>query len=317
MKQHRRKFIATVAAAGASIPFASAISENTVPQTIKKYPLRIFSKPLDTYDFGFMCECISKSGIEGIDLTVRPGGKVEPADVETKLPSFVTEARKHNLVLDMMVTGIVSATDPLTERILKTASSVGIKYYRLGYLEYDFKTGIWETLQVYRSVIKGIVELNRKYNIHGDYQNHAGTRVGCTVWDLYELMRNLPPEFIGCQYDVRHATVEGASSWILGMRLISSYIKTLAIKDFTWITTDGKPRAVTVPMGEGMVNWDLFFKTVKELNITGPLTLHIEYPLFEKGEEKLPLPRQQEIIVGKLKKDVDFLNTYLVKYSLV
>ena len=191
MKQNRRKFIATVAAAGASIPFVPAISENIFPQTINKYPLRIFSKPLDTYDFGFICECISKSGIGGIDLTVRPGGKVEPADVETKLPAFVTETRKYNLALDMMVTGIVSATDPFTERILKTASSVGIKNYRLGYLEYDFKTGIWETLQVYRSVIKGIVELNRKYNIHGDYQNHAGTRVGCTVWDLHELLRNL------------------------------------------------------------------------------------------------------------------------------
>jgi len=317
MKQNRRKFIATLAAAGVSIPFASAISENKVPQAIKKYPLRIFSKPLDTYDFGFMCECLVKSGIGGFDLSVRSGGKVEPAEVETKLPKLVAEAKKYNLAIDMMVTDIVSPTNQYSERILKTAVAVGIKHYRLGNFEYDLKTGVWETLQVFKDGIKGIVELNRKYNIHGDVQNHAGTRVGSPVWDLHELLRNLPPEFIGCQYDVRHATVEGASSWILGMRLISSYIKTLAIKDFTWITTDGKPKAVTVPMGEGMVNWDLFFKTVKELNIIGPLTLHVEYPLFEKGEEKLPLPRQQEIIVGKLKKDVDFLNAFLGKYSLI
>jgi hypothetical protein len=66
-----------------------------------------------------------------------------------------------------------------------------------------------------------------------------------------------------------------------------------------------------------MVNWDLYFKTVKELNITGPLTIHIEYPLLEKGEEKLTLIQQQEIIVRKLKKDADFLNSYLTKYQLV
>jgi sugar phosphate isomerase/epimerase len=48
----------------------------------------------------------------------------------------------------------------------------------------------------------------------------------------------------------------------------------------TWL-----PEPVTVSLGEGMVNWDLFFKMVKELNIVAPLTLHIEYPLLEKDEE--------------------------------
>jgi sugar phosphate isomerase/epimerase len=70
-------------------------------------------------------------------------------------------------------------------------------------------------------------------------------------------------------------------------------------------------------MGEGMVDWDLYFKTVKELNIAGPLTLHIEYPLLEAGEEKLTLTQQQVIIVRKLKKDMDFLKSLLNKYQLI
>jgi L-ribulose-5-phosphate 3-epimerase len=317
MKQNRREFISTIAAASAAMPFASVMEVQDTRASTSKYPIRLFSKPLDSYDFAFMCECLSKSGIGGIDLTVRPGGKVEPAEVETKLPGLVSEARKHNLALDMMVTGILSPSDPFTERILKTASSSGIRHYRLGWAEYDFKTGIWETLQVYKASIKGIAEINRKYNIHGGYQNHAGVRIGGPVWDLHELLHNLPPDFIGCQYDVRHAMVEGANTWILGLRLMAPYIKTLAVKDFTWVTTNGKPEAVTVPLGEGMVNWDLFFKTVKELGIAGPLTLHIEYPLFEKGEEKLSLPQQQEIIIRKIKKDVDFLKGLLTRNALI
>jgi sugar phosphate isomerase/epimerase len=70
-------------------------------------------------------------------------------------------------------------------------------------------------------------------------------------------------------------------------------------------------------MGEGMVNWDLFFKTVKELNVSGPMTLHVEYPLLEKNEDQLSLARQQDIIVTKLKKDVDFLKTIMTKYELI
>lgn len=317
MKQNRREFISTMAVAGAAIPFASSLESYLPGPPEGKFPVRLFSKPLDSYDFGFMCECIAKSGIGGFDLTVRPGGKVEPAAVETALPKLVDEAKEFSLAIDMMVSGIVSAADPYTERVLKTASTLGVKHYRLGYFEYDYKIGIWESLQKHKAVLKGIVDLNRKYKIHGGYQNHTGARVGGPVWDLYELLRDFPPEFVGCQYDVRHAMVEGANSWIVGMRLIASYIRTLAVKDFTWKTGNGKPQAVTVPLGEGMVNFDLFFKTVKELNITGPITLHIEYPLLEKGEEKLTLIQQQEIIVRKLKKDMDYLNIYLNKYQLI
>ena len=71
------------------------------------------------------------------------------------------------------------------------------------------------------------------------------------------------------------------------------------------------------PMGEGMIDWDLFFKMVKELNIYAPITIHVEYPLLEKEDMKLPLSQQQEIIVRKLKKDSDFINSYLKKYQLI
>jgi len=37
----------------------------------------------------------------------------------------------------MMVTDIVSSDDPATETVLGTASEMGIKYYRMGYLSYD------------------------------------------------------------------------------------------------------------------------------------------------------------------------------------
>jgi hypothetical protein len=60
----------------------------------------------------------------------------------------------------------------------------------------------------------------------------------------------------------------------------------------------------------------MYFKLVKELNIIAPITLHIEYPLLENDEEKLPLLRQQEIITRKLKQDADFINSYLKKYNL-
>lgn len=317
MQQSRRKFISGIAYFGTALPFIPRMKFINETVGENKYPVRLFSKPLDSYDFSFMCECLANSGIDGFDLTVRPGGKVEPAEVESELPRLVKQAEKNNLFLDMMVTGILSANDPFTERVLKTASSMGIKYYRLGWFDYEKNSGIWQSIQKYRGILNEIALLNEKYNIHGGYQNHSGTRIGAPVWDLHELLRDLPPEYLGIQYDVRHATVEGANTWIIGMQLISEHIRTLAVKDFTWKSVDGRPQAVTVPLGEGMIDWDLYFKTVRELNITCPITLHVEYPLLEKGEENLPLIQQQEIIVNKLRKDMDFLNKYLSKYQLI
>lgn len=316
MRQTRRRFISTIAAGTIAVPLLSDIKALSTQPEKTRFPVRLFSKPLDSYDFDFVCECVSGTGIGGLDLTVRKGGKVEPAAVERSLPLLIEKASKHNLVIDLIVTGITSADEPDTEKILRTASQSGVKYYRLGWLDYDTKLGIWETLQKYRSNFSGLAGLNRKFKIHGGYQNHSGLLVGAPVWDLHELLRDIPSEFLGSQYDVRHATVEGTDTWMLGMRLISSHIKTLAIKDFTWKTVDGKPQPVTVPMGEGMVDWDQFFKLVKELNINAPITLHVEYPLLENGEEKLSLTKQQEIIVGKLKKDADFIKSFLQKYEL-
>jgi L-ribulose-5-phosphate 3-epimerase len=316
MTQSRRKFITTIATAGASLPILSKLDSLVSGPDSGGIKVRLFSKPLDKYDFSFACECIKKAGLEGFDLTVRPGGRVEPASVETSLPELIGEAKKYNLTIDMIVTGIVSASDPLTERVLKTASEAGVKYYRLGWFEYDANIDVWTSLQKYRTIVKDIAVLNRKFNIHGGYQNHSGQYIGAPVWDLYEIIRDLPVEFIGSQYDVYHATVEGTNTWIIGMRLIAEHIKTFAVKDFTWQTRPGKPQTVTVPLGEGMVDWDLFFKKIKEYKIPGPVTLHVEYPLLDNGEEKLTLIQQQEIIVRKLKKDMDFLNKYLDKYNL-
>jgi len=317
MKQTRREFVGTLTMAGASIPLLSHINVQKDIAPVNNYPVRLFSKPLDGYEFDFMCECLVRSGIDGFDLTVRQGGKAEPTHIESVLPRLAEEAEKYNLKLDMMVTGILSAGDPLAEKVLKTASALGIKYYRLGWYDYDIKAGIRQSIRKCRNELMAIAELNRKYKISAGYQNHSGTRIGGPVWDIHELLQGIPSDLIGCQYDVRHANVEGANTWVLGMRLIAPMINSLAIKDFTWLTVNGKPEAVTVPLGEGIVNWDLYFKTIKELDIKGPVTLHVEYPLLEGGEEALPLINQQNIIVKKLTKDMEFLRSYLDKYQLI
>jgi sugar phosphate isomerase/epimerase len=265
---------------------------------------------LDGFEPEFMAETVAMAGIDGFDLTVRPGGRVIPERVAEDLPKVVEIGRQYGLSTPMMVTSI-SEADAEAEKVLKTAVACGVKHYRLGYFNYDYKKGIWETLQEIKRKIESLARLNEEVGIQAGYQNHSGIRVGAPVWDIWELIRDFPIESISNQFDIRHAVTEGSSSWQLSLRLMSKNIGSLAIKDFTWDISNGKARAVSVPLGEGIVDFDLFFSLIYEYGIAVPLTLHVEYPLLERGEDNLSLLQKQKIIAAKLKKDVDFIRQHL------
>lgn len=306
-----------MAAAGAAIPFTRIKGTEILNyQTDSDRKIHVFSKPLQWLDYDSLAGVLAEAGAEGIDLSVRPGGHVLPEKVETDLPKAFEAARKNGLRMDMIVTGIIRANEKYTESILKTASSLGIKFYRLGYINYDDSLGVWGTLQKYKPDLKILEELNRKYNIHGAYQNHTGTRVGGPVWDLYELMKDLDPRYIGCQYDVRHGVVEGGSSWVNGFKLIYPWVKCTDFKDFKWTNTNGKWNPESVPAGEGMVNFNEYFKLVKKFDVPGPISIHFEYPPFERFNKEMTDAEKRKLFIAAMKKDIDALKSYLLKYQL-
>jgi sugar phosphate isomerase/epimerase len=232
----RRQFISTMAAAGVALPLSSlSYGHLQNPSPEHKPVICVFSKHLQFLpNYQTMAEVAAEIGFDGVELTVRPGGHVLPENVEMDLPKAVEAIKKSGLKYPMMVTKITDPDNPITETILRTASELGIKYYRMGYLRFDEKMGVTKSLENLKTKFARLAALNKEYNIVGTYQNHSGDRVGGPVWDLWDLLKDLDPKWIGCQYDIRHATVEGAYSWPLGMDLLTSYIKTTAIKDFYW-----------------------------------------------------------------------------------
>jgi L-ribulose-5-phosphate 3-epimerase len=313
MKTGRREFITKLTAAGAALPLGfSPWNIGSFSKKIDKPAIAMFTKPLDDYELDFMAATMAMAGIDSFDLAVRPGGRVNPENVADELPRVIETGKKYGLTTELIVTSIREANTE-AELILKTAAHCGVKHYRLGYFSYDFKKGIWDSLQDTKRKLRPLVQLNEEAGIQAGYQNHSGTRLGAPVWDVWELIRDYPVEHISSQFDIRHAVTEGAASWILALRLMSKSIGSLAVKDFTWEVIDGKARVVSVPLGQGIVDFDQFFSLLHELGITAPISLHVEYPLLEGDEENLPLLQKQKIIATKLKKDVDFIRRYLNK----
>lgn len=314
----RRKFLAILAAAGAGLPLAEFTKFAGIRSKNKGYSREvcIFSKHLQWLDYNAMAETAADIGFDGVDIPVRPGGHVLPEKVEDDLPRAVEAVRNVGLDVAMMTTGIVDARDSNTEPILRIASELGIGYYRMGYLRYNQSLGVAKTLESYKSQFRDLAEMNKHYKIHGAYQNHAGTRVGGPVWDLWEILRDLDPRWIGCQYDVRHATVEGGFSWPLGLKLLSSYIKITAIKDFRWSKIHGKWDDESCPLGEGMVDFKKYFEIVKQRDIDGPISVHFEYPIMEASEQETSAEERRKKTIKVMQNDLRKLRSMIAEAGL-
>ena len=288
----------------------------------ESFKISVFSKPLHWFDVPEMASRMADLGFDGIDLTVRPKGHVLPERVEEDLPKAVDAAKKAGIGIFTIVTAISNADDPFTERILKTASSLGIKYYRMGWLYYDEDKTIEENLVIIQKDMSKLAVLNEKYKIRGEYQNHSGkftphSYFGSSIWDLYAVLKTINSPWLGSQYDIMHATVEGAYSWETNFRLLNPFVYSMNVKDFLWVKKNNKWSPVTVPLGEGMVDFSKYFDLLKEFKIICPVSVHYEYQYGRADSDGQPTALEKGKTFLALKNDLQTLKRYFREANLI
>ncbi len=311
----RRSFVSLSATGMAAIPllsFENVISKSYINNN-KGLIVNVFSKHLQFLDYLDMSEAAVEMGFDGIDLTIRPGGHVLPERVTEDLPKAIEAMKYFGLLPLMITTNITSAHDPISIKVLETASQENLKYYRMGWLDYPEDKTINQSIKAFSDQFNALEKLNKKLSLHGSYQNHEGTHMGSPVWDLAQVLEDSSPQWVGSQYDIRHATVEGGNSWELGLRLIHPYINTIVIKDFKWGLQNGKWMVINTPLGEGMVNFKRYFSLLKKYNVDVPVSLHFEYGMggAEHGKGALSIDKKQ--VFRQMKKDLNFLRETWVK----
>ncbi|MES2457302.1 MAG: sugar phosphate isomerase/epimerase family protein [Bacteroidota bacterium] len=311
MNISRKQFITSsaIAAAMASFKFSDLMADPLGETITQKPSISIFSKHLHWLDYTEMAKLAKDLGYDGIDLTVRKDGHVSPEKVSTDLPKAVEIIRAAGLEVYTITTDIRTSEEPHTKSILKTAAALGIKNYRMGWYAYtgnDMPTD----LANFNKQLKGLAVLNEQYQIHGDYENHTG-RFGGAIWDLWLTLKDLNPLWTGCQFDIRHATVDGAEAWSKNLELVQSYLGSITIKDFQWEKKNNKWSVQNVPLGQGMVDFKQYFKLLKKQGFDKPISQHFEYPLggAESGARVLSTPKEE--VIGHMRKDLQTLKNWL------
>jgi sugar phosphate isomerase/epimerase len=229
--------------------------------------------------------------------------------VETELPKAVEAMANAGLLSIMMTTAITHGSDDVNKRVLNTAADQGIQFYRMGYYSFEEEKSWKENLDTHRQDMEALAALNKDHGLHGAYQNHAGTRVGAYIPDIVYLLDGFDSKWSGCQYDIRHAMVEGGKAWPKGIEWLKEYMSTIVIKDFTWAKhpKTGKWAVMNTPLGDGMVDFVGYFKLLHKLEIHPVVSLHAEYELggANHGNRELSISKKQ--VYKALRKDLQVL----------
>lgn len=297
---NRRRFIETAAAAGTLAtlsPGAVILGE----QPGFRGTLCFFSKHLPGMDARRLGRTLKTLGFGGVDLTVRPGGHIDPKRVAQDLPPFVDGIRQEGLTVPMITTEILSDADLVARPTLETAAALKIPFFKPGYYRYAFVDARKER-DAAAAQIRTVAALSATNGVHMGFHNHSGY-IGGNIWDIVTVMDTLDPKWAGYYFDIRHAVVEGGDGgWKTAFNLAAPRLSMIALKDFYWEKGPSGWRIKNCPMGDGMVNWKAYFALLAKAGFHGPVSMHLEYEVPGATPEA-----REESTIAATAKDLAFI----------
>jgi sugar phosphate isomerase/epimerase len=223
---------------------------------------------------------LSDLGVDGCDLTVRPGGHVEPALSAADMYRAVEAIRGEHIEIPMISTAFVNPSDPTMPNVLALCGGKRMKvpFFVIGNFPYGPGGDINAHIAQVRRDVAGLISFGRAYEMSVAFPNRSGNFVGEAIWDAHAVMGDFDAASIGYYFDLCEATIEGGDAgWNIALRLIERRLKAVAVQDFAWAKVNGKWMPQRCPLGEGMVDWPQALTMLAAANFTGPLSLHVEY----------------------------------------
>jgi len=242
-----------------------------------------FTESFQEWPIPKVCKKFKAIGLDGLDLTVRPGGHIEPQDAARKLPAALTAARDHGVRIAMLSTAIVEP-DKTAEELLATAAELGIDRVKLGYYKYEGFGTLGKQIDGVRKKLAGVAKMAAKHGVLPCVHIHSGNTIPGNGPVAYLLLAGFDPSQLGAYVDPMHMTIEGGNDgWRQGLDLLAPWIAISSLKNCQWITTGrdshGQQRWATrkCPLSDGVCPLPRYLATLEKLGYRGLYTLHSEY----------------------------------------
>lgn len=283
----RRQFLDRSTKAGLGLTAAGSLlasTESTEASKSKPGPkVGAFSKSFQDRPIPEVCRLFKRMGLDGLDLTVRPGGHIDPKDVAAELPKAIEAAKQAGTEILFLTTAITDA-DASAERLLATAAEAGIDRIKMGYYRYKEFGTLAKTMREVRQRIARVTKLAGKHGILPCVHIHSGAFIPSHGTQLYDLIRDFAPGEVGAYVDPLHMTKEGGGDgWRQGLDLLAPWIGLVSVKNFAWERGERDKRGQqrwhtkTVPIADGVCPLPDFVATLKQIGYAGVYSLHSEY----------------------------------------
>ena len=277
----RREFMRAGVTSGLALALPDPRSDAAPPASRPR--VCVYTEHFQSLAIPEVCRIFREMGVDGLDLTVRPGGHVEPRDAKVQLPKAARAAEEHGLAIMMLTTGITRADHSAAE-ILATCQQLGIDRIKLGYYRIGQPAMLARQLDDIRRQLDDLVKVAVQYDVRPCIHIHSGPTVPNSGFMLYQLLRDMPPDRIGAYLDSYHMMITGgAGGWRQAIDLLAPWISLVALKNFQWERLDRdetgqqKWRTRYCRLQDGIAPVPDFVRAVHQTGYRGFYTLHTEY----------------------------------------
>jgi sugar phosphate isomerase/epimerase len=277
----------------------------------------VFTKHFQNRSPEELGKLMQELGVAGVDLTVRPGGYIEPATVRKALPQLQKILAQYRVKISMLTTTITNSTSPYADEIVETASKLNIPYIKLGYWHYRGFGHYYEQEKQVRNDLKSLEGLFRQNGVKAGFHIHSHDSMGLNGAYAWRLIENCDPEVVGIYYDIGHSVMEGSiTGWIMDLDLIAKRIFMIAIKNLAWYQMGNQDDLQNgwlfrmVPLERGLADIPTFIKILKKIPYEGLFSFHSEY----QGRYSWRVLNDEELVI-QTKKDIDYFKKWWQKIS--
>jgi sugar phosphate isomerase/epimerase len=254
-----------------------------------------FTKTLKDLAPPALVEFCKETGVDGLDLAVRPGYPIEPANVLLELPKFAAIMKQNKLDIPLVSapTSLVDAESKEAKSLFEACALAGVPMIKIGYFTY--KGNFSDDLQAARNKLQGFAKLAQQTKVKVVYHTHSGANIGNNAVSLKELLTDFDPHHVGAFADTGHLAVNGGPIK-MELEILRPWLSIIAIKDILWEQAKGDWAFKVMPAGSGIVRWNDVSKGIKDAKFQGTIVLHGEY-------EAASLPNRKDLA----KKELAFL----------
>jgi len=220
-----------------------------------------------------------KLGFDGLDLAIRGGHAVNPANAKDELPKAMEVWKRAGLSVPLatLETGAVDPDAPEIEPIFAACGEAGIPSIKLGYWHWSADLHYWDAVDDIRRSLARFARLGERYGVCSLVHTHSGRCYGCNSSGAMHFARGFDPRYVGVYLDFAHLALCG-EPLPMALDIVKGYLKMIGVKNARHLLGEnGKWTTDWCLLSEGLVDWPAAIGLLKELDYDVPLTVHGEY----------------------------------------